>query len=102
MLKDYLKYDLQHKQGLTSVKYWANKLHLSANYIGDLLKKETGKSVQENVKLRIIEADKEKLFDKDKSVSQVAYELGFEYPQYFSRMFKKRVGMTPNEYKLQN
>lgn len=99
LLDDYLKSDLPQKQGLPSVKYCADKLHLSANYFGDLIKKETGKSAQEHVQLRLIEIAKEKMFEKQKSVSQIAYELGFEYPQYFSRLFKKRTGMTPNEYR---
>lgn len=99
VLDDYFKSDLPQKQGLPSVKYCAEQLNLSANYLGDLLKKETGKNAQEHLQLRLIEAAKEKMFEKGKSVSQVAYELGFEYPQYFSRLFKKRTGMTPNEYR---
>ena len=102
LLNDYFKSDLPQMEGLPTVKYCADKLHLSANYLGDLLKKETGKSAQEHVQLRLIEAAKEKMFEKDKSVSQIAYELGFEYPQYFSRLFKKRTGMTPNEYRISN
>lgn len=102
LISDYFKSDLPGKQGLLLVKYFADKLHLSANYLGDLLKKETGKSAQEHVQLYLIEAAKEKMFEKDKSVSQIAYELGFEYPQYFSRLFKKRTGMTPNEYRMAN
>lgn len=99
LLNDYFKSDLPQKQGLPSVRYCADKLNLSANYLGDLLKKETGKSTQEHVQLRLIGVAKEKMFEKQKSVSQIAYELGFEYPQYFSRLFKKRTGMTPNEYR---
>lgn len=99
LLNDYFKSDLPQKQGLPSVKYCADKLNLSANYLGDVIKKETEKSAQEHVQLRLIEVAKEKMFEKQKSVSQVAYELGFEYPQYFSRLFKKRTGMTPNEYR---
>lgn len=99
LLNDYFKSGLPQKKGLPSVKYCADKLNLSANYLGDLLKKETGKSAQEHVQLRLIETAKERMFEKEKSVSQIAYELGFEYPQYFSRLFKKRTGMTPNEYR---
>ena len=100
MLDEYFHSDLPQKSGLPSVKYFASKLNFSANYLGDLLKKETGKSAQEHIQLRIIEIAKEKLFDMNKSVSQIAYELGFEYPQYFSRLFKKRVGVSPNEYRI--
>lgn len=99
LLNEYFKSDLPQKQGLPSVKHCADKLNLSANYLGDLLRKETGKSAQEHMQLRLIEVAKERLFEKDKSVSQIAYELGFEYPQYFSRLFKKRTGMTPVEYR---
>lgn len=70
--------------------------------MGDLLKKETGKNAQEHIQLVLIEVAKEKIFEREKTVSQIAYELGFEYPQYFSRLFKKRTGMTPNEYRLMN
>ena len=102
LLNDYFKSDLPQTAGLPTVKYCADKLHLSPNYLGDLLKKETGKSAQEHVQLKLIETAKEKMYEKDKSVSQIAYELGFEYPQYFSRLFKKRTGMTPNEYRAAN
>ena len=100
LLDDYFLSDLPQKSGLPSVKYCADHLNLSANYLGDLLKKETGKNAQEHIQLKIIEIAKEKLFDLNKSVSQVEYELGFEYPQYFSRLFKKRVGVSPNEYRI--
>lgn len=102
LLNAYFESDLPQKQGLPSVKYCAEQLHLSANYLGDLLKKETGKSAQEHIQLRLIEAAKEKIFEQEKSVSQIAYELGFEYPQYFSRLFKKRTGMSPQAYRSAN
>lgn len=102
LLTDYFKSDRPQKEGLPSVKYCANKLNLSSNYLSDLIKKETGKSAQEHVQLRLIEVAKDKMFEKEKSVSQIAYELGFEYPQYFSRLFKKRTGMTPKEYRTVN
>lgn len=95
----YFKSDLPQSLGLPTVKDCADKLHLSPNYLGDLVKKETGKSPKEHIQLQLIEAAKEKMYDKSKSVSQIAYELGFEYPQYFSRLFKKCVGLTPNEYR---
>ncbi len=99
LLYTYFKSDLPQTIGLPSVKYCADKLNLSPNYLGDILKKETGKSPQEHIQLHLIEVAKERLYEKDKSVSQIAYELGFEYPQYFSRLFKKCVGVTPNEYR---
>ena len=85
--------------GLPSVAFCADKLNLSANYFGDLIKKETGKSAQESIQLFVIEKAKERLYDENKTVSEVAYELGFKYPHHLSRLFKKVVGMTPNEYR---
>ena len=75
---------------------------LSPNYFGDLIKKETGKTAKDHIQAKIINLAKERLFSQDKSISQIAYELGFQYPQHFSRLFKKHVGYTPNEYKQQN
>ena len=75
---------------------------MSPNYFGDLVKKETGKSAQEYIQAKIIEMAKEKIFDPDKSVSEIAYELGFNYPQHFSRMFKKETGVAPSEFRNMN
>ncbi len=102
LLNSYFKSDTPQSLGLPSVKYCADKLNLSPNYLGDLVKKETGKSPQEHIQNYLIDVAKEKMFEKDKTVSQIAYELGFEYPQYFSRLFKKCVGMSPNEYRAAN
>ncbi|MGL6179877.1 MAG: helix-turn-helix domain-containing protein [Tannerellaceae bacterium] len=99
LLNDYSRSDAYQTKGLPTVKFCAEKLNLSANYLGDLLKKETGKSAKEHIQLSLIELAKERLYDTNRSISEIAYELGFEYPQYFSRLFKKRTGMTPNEYR---
>ncbi|MEO7585504.1 MAG: helix-turn-helix domain-containing protein [Ferruginibacter sp.] len=72
---------------MPSVAYCADELHLSANYFGDLIKKETGISAQEYVHSKVIDVAKERIFDIDKSISQVAYELGFKYPQHFTQLF---------------
>ena len=85
--------------GLPSVAYCAGELNLSANYFGDLIKKETGKSANEYIHLKLIDVAKEKIFDANKSVSEIAYELGFKYPQHFTRVFKQHVGVTPLEYR---
>jgi AraC-like DNA-binding protein len=71
-------------------------------YFGDLIKKETGKTAQEYIQSKVIEMAKEKIFDRDKSVNQIACELGFKYPQHFTRLFKQRVGQSPNEYRMAN
>lgn len=102
LLEDYFKSGKPQIFGLPSVGYCAEELNLSSNYFGDLIKRETGKSAQESIQLKLMDVAKEKLFDTSKSVSEIAYELGFKYPQHFSRMFKNSVGHSPNEYRLQN
>ena len=102
LLDDYFESQLPMQDGLPSVKYFADKVCLSPNYFGDLIKKETGKTAQEYIQCRIIELAKERILEGSQTVSQIAYELGFQYPQHFSRLFKKHVGYTPNEYKQQN
>ncbi|MFT3822748.1 MAG: helix-turn-helix domain-containing protein [Chitinophagaceae bacterium] len=102
LLNDYFASDKPQNAGLPSVAYCADVLHLSANYFGDLVKKETGKSAQEYIQNKVIDAAKEKIFDANKSVSEVAYELGFKYPQHFTRLFKQKTGMTPVEYRRLN
>ena len=88
--------------GLPSVQYFADKAHLSANYFGDLIKKETGKSAQEYIRLKVIEIAKDMLFCPEKSIADIAYELGFKYPHHFSRMFKKVVGLSPSDYRMEH
>lgn len=99
LLGEYFSSDKPETIGLPSVGYCAGELYLSANYFGDLIKKETGKSAQEFIQLKLIDVAKERIFDKKKSVSEIAYGLGFKYPQHFSRVFKQHVGMTPLEYR---
>jgi AraC family transcriptional activator of pobA len=84
------------------VAYCAEALHLSPNYFGDLVKKETGRSAQEYIQSKVIDVAKEKIFDDRKSISQIAYELGFKYPSHFTRLFKQQVGFTPNAYRMLN
>lgn len=99
LLNNFFASDKPQTVGLPSVAYCAGELNLSANYFGDLIKKETGKSAHEYIQLKLIEAAKQKIFDSQKSVSEIAYELGFKYPQHFTRVFKQRVGVTPGEYR---
>jgi len=75
---------------------------LSSNYLGDLIKKETGKSPQDHIQLKLMDIAKEKIFDTSKSISEIAYDLGFKHPQHFSRMFKNETRHTPFEYRLLN
>ena len=101
-LNDYFTSDKPQKYGTPSVGYFAERLHLSSNYFGDLVKKETGKSAQEYIQNKLIEVAKVRVFDPNKSVSEIAYELGFKYPQHFSRLFKQKVGHSPNEFRFLN
>lgn len=102
VLNGYFSSDKPQEIGLPSVAYFAEELHLSANYFGDLIKKETGKSAKEYIQNKIIDIAKTKTFDSDKTVNEIAYELGFKYPQHFTRLFKNVTGFTPNEYRFQN
>ena len=102
LLDDFFNAENLSEIGIPSIKYFAEKLHFSPNYLSDLLKKETGKNGTEHIQYHIIELAKEKLLSSTISVSEIAYDLGFEYPQYFSKMFKKKTGMTPAEYRNLN
>jgi AraC-like DNA-binding protein len=99
MLNEYFSSDKPQRIGLPSVAYCASEFNLSPNYFGDLIKKETGKSAHEFIQLKLIDEAKERIFDAGKSVSEIAYGLGFKYPQHFSRVFKQYTGVTPQEYR---
>lgn len=101
LLNEYFLSKLPMQEGLPSVKYFADKICLSSNYFGDMVKKETGKTPQEHIQDKVIEMAKEHITETDEIVSQIAYTLGFQYPQHLCRLFKKRVGCTPNEYRTQ-
>jgi AraC-like DNA-binding protein len=102
LLQEFFASDKPQTLGLPSVAYCAGELNLSANYFGDLIKKETGKPAHEFIQLKLMDVAKERIFDKKKSVSEVAYGLGFKYPQHFSRVFKQHVGLSPIEYRFSN
>ena len=99
LLNDYFDSELPAQEGLPSGKYFADKICLSPNYFGDMVKKETGKTPQEHIQEKVIELAKEQISGTDETVSRIAYSLGFQYPQHLCRLFKKRVGCTPNEYR---
>lgn len=101
-LNDYWDSNTSIENGLPSVGYFADKIHLSPNYFGDLVKKETGKSAQEYIQFKVIERAKDRIANSSLTMSQIAYELGFQYPQHFGRLFKKQTGLTPNEYRALN
>lgn len=97
LLRDYFEEKIQQTLGLPTVQYCADKLCMSPNYFGDMIKKTTGDTASNYIRQYIIQRTKNEL-TAGASISQVADELGFEYPQHFSRMFKKQTGMTPSEY----
>ena len=101
-LLSYLRSDQPRQKGLPTVAHCAKAVNLSNNYLSDLLKKETGKSTQEHIHYFLIEEAKTKLLNSNNSVSEIAYGLGFEYPQYFSKLFKKKVGIAPFKYREMN
>lgn len=102
LLDEYLNSGKALHCGLPTVKFCAGELCLSPGYFGDLIKKETGKSAQAYIQCKVVDFAKERVLNPSKSISQVAYELGFQYPQHFTRMFKKMVGLTPNDYRSQS
>lgn len=99
LLDNYFSEKNVLQKGLPTVKYCASELCLSTNYFGDLIKKETGKTALEWIQNKIIDIAKEQLLIPTSSISQVAYGLGFQYPQHFTRVFKKVTGITPHEYR---
>lgn len=102
LLNGYFSSEKPVEIGLPSVAFCADALHLSPNYFGDLIKKETGKTAQEYIQNKIIEVAKERVFDSGQTINEIAYELGFKYPQHFTRLFKQRVGLSPNEFRNLN
>ena len=90
------------EQGLPTVKFLADNVHLSPSYLSDLLKKETGKNAQEHIHFYLIEEAKTYLINTEKNINEIAYNLGFEYPQYFNKLFKQKTGKTPMEYRNLN
>lgn len=102
LLDEYFEGEQAEQDGLPTVRYFADKLCLSPNYFGDMLKKETGKTPQEYIQEKVVELAKERMTDSRETVSRIAYSLGFQYPQHLCRLFKKRVGCTPNEFRSRN
>lgn len=102
LLKQYFKSDKLVENGLPSVDYFASNLNLSSSYLSDLLKKETGKTTKDYIQFEILETAKHRLLNSNETVNEIAYSLGFEYPQYFNRLFKSKTGMTPLKYRQLN
>jgi AraC-like DNA-binding protein len=90
------------EQGLPTVRFLADNVHLSPSYLSDLLKKETGKNAQEHIHFYLIKEAKNYLINTEKNINEIASSLGFEYPQYFNKLFKQKTGKTPLEYRNLN
>lgn len=99
LLDDYLYSDTAAKEGIPTVKYFADKICLSPNYFGDLVKQETAKTAQEYIQLKMIAVAKERMLDPAGTIKQIAESLGFQYPQHFVRFFKRQEGCTPKEFR---
>lgn len=102
ILKAYFKSDRPRESGIPQISYFARELNMSTNYLSDLLKKETGKSAKAHINEFLVDKAKTALLSSNSSVSQIAYDLGFEYPQSLSRLFKSKTGISPNEYRNLN
>ena len=100
LLDDYFTGDKPHMEGLPTVRYFADKICLSPNYFGDLVKKQTGVNAQEYIQDKIIDLAKSMLLGSEKSITEISYDLGFQYSQHFNRVFKKNTGLTPTAYRL--
>ncbi|RNC80138.1 MAG: AraC family transcriptional regulator [Balneola sp.] len=98
-LEAYFESGQLQEQGIPSIEQLAEKMSVSQRYLSDTLKKETGKTTTEHLQLYLIDEAKNILLNPNKNISEVAYELGFEYPQYFSKLFKNKEGMSPSEYR---
>lgn len=102
LIKNYFNEDLPSEFGKPTVSFCANELGLSSNYLSDMLKKETGKTAQEHIHLFLIDRAKNILLNSSYSVSEIAYQLGFEYPQHFSNLFKAKTGYSPRAFRSLN
>ncbi len=98
-LSQYFESGQLQENGIPGIEQIANEMSVSQRYLSDTLKKETGKTTTEHLHLRLIDEAKNILLQPNKTISEVAYELGFEYPPYFSRLFKKKEGISPTEYR---
>ncbi len=102
IVREYYNSENPLQAGVLSVKECAKRLNLSVNYLGDLLKSETGRSAKDHLNDFVIEKAKTLLLGSDESISQIAYSLGFEYPQGLNKLFKSKVGVSPSQYRNLN
>ncbi|WKN44137.1 helix-turn-helix domain-containing protein [Tunicatimonas pelagia] len=99
LLDTYLNSDNLPSNGLPDVKFFADQLNLSPGYLTEILKRETGKTAKEIILLELVEKAKLMLLNSSQTISEISFQLGFENPSYFSRLFRKKVGMAPLEFR---
>jgi len=99
LLLEYFAQESLVNTGLPDVKYFASRLNLSPSYLSDLLSKYTGKTTQEHIHLQLIDKAKSLLLGSDQPIRGIAYDLGFEHPSHFTKLFKSKTGMSPKEFR---
>ena len=102
LLKEYFNNDNQYQTGIPTVSYCGDALNMSPKYLSDLLKRETGKNAKTHIDDFVLNRAKNLLLSSTDSISEIAYSLGFEYSQHFSKLFKTKSGMSPSEYRSLN
>lgn len=100
LLSDYFTQDTLIDKGVPDVKYFASRLYVSPNYLSDLLNRYTGKTTLEHIHLKLVEKAKNLLWSTEKSIGEVAYDLGFEHPSHFTKLFKNRTGSSPKQFRM--
>ena len=98
-LNSYFEKGMPVRNGLPTVKYFADLACLSPNYFGDMMKRETGKTPQEHIQNKVLDLAKEEILGSDKPIKEIAFDLGFQYSQHFNQFFKRNVGQTPTQYR---
>ena len=102
VIRAYYQSEKPLEMGVLSVRHCAKELAMSSNYLGDLIKMETGRTAKDHIQDYIVEKAKTKLLGSNETMSQIAYSFGFEYPQGFNKLFKAKTGMSPSEYRNLN
>jgi AraC family transcriptional activator of pobA len=99
ILDQYFNNEISLQQGTPTVQYLSEQLNISASYLGDMMRSLTGQNAQQHIHHKVIDKAKEKLSTSDLSVAEIAYQLGFEHPQSFSRLFKTKTNLSPKEFR---
>ncbi|SEJ40512.1 transcriptional regulator, AraC family [Dyadobacter koreensis] len=102
MLTDYFSQTSPIESGIPDIGYFADRLNLSPNYLSDLLKRYTGKSTYEHIQIKLVDKAKTLLWSTENSISEIAYDLGFEHPSHFTKVFKNRTGFSPRDFRNQS